>query len=91
MPAPKGNKNAARARSYRDALVWALENYKDGSIKQGQAIRQVAVRQVQKALEGDMTAAREIADRLDGRAAQSVALTGGDENDIPIAITIKGK
>lgn len=27
MPAPLGNKNAARSRDFRDALVWALENY----------------------------------------------------------------
>lgn len=42
-------------------------------------LRAVAEMLVTKALEGDMSAIREVADRLDGKAAQAVELSGSLE------------
>jgi hypothetical protein len=44
----------------------------------------IALALEQKALEGDVAAIKEIADRLDGKVAQPV--TGGDEDDNPVRI-----
>lgn len=72
---------------WRDALVHALEKGRFGSIKQGMALRELAAQLVQKGLEGDITALRELADRLDGRPAQSVTIAG-DEDAAPVSLRI---
>lgn len=43
------------------------------------ALRAIAKALIAKAIEGDIQAAKEIADRLDGRPAQSAALTFEDK------------
>lgn len=76
MAAPKGNKNAQRGTEWRDAVKWALENYETSAIERGQALRGIGKKLVEMALEGDMSAIKELGDRLDGKAAQPV--TGED-------------
>lgn len=73
MAAPKGNTNATRARQWRDALDYALNNYI--GCKKGMALREIAKTLISKAIEGDMTAIREIGDRLDGKAHQTLEAT----------------
>ena len=72
---------------WRDALVHALEKQTFGSIKQGQALRELAAQLVQKGLEGDIAALREIADRVDGRPAQSIRVSG-DEDAAPVRLHV---
>jgi hypothetical protein len=52
-------------------------------------LRAIAAVVVSKALRGDMLAVREIADRLDGKSAQAVALGAGEEAGEPLQIVIK--
>lgn len=76
MAAPKGNKNAAKGREWADAIRWALGKYESSAVDRGQALRKIAERCIEQALEGDKDARREIGDRLDGKPAQAVELSG---------------
>ena len=85
-----GNTNSATGKDGRRALELALENY--GSDQPKEVIGRIATLIkmwqpiIDKAMiEGDLAAMKEINDRLDGKAAQSVSLTGDEDN--PIAIT----
>lgn len=72
MAAPVGNRNAARAAEYRHALDLELRNYEANGIRKGMALRLVARGQIAKAIAGDTQAAKDIADRLDGKPAQTI-------------------
>lgn len=74
--APTGNKNAAKGREWSDALRLALKTYKTSSVKRGQALRKIADKVVEKALEGDKDAWQEIGNRLDGKPVQAIEGTG---------------
>lgn len=74
--APKGNTNAAKGKDWRDAIIDALAEegpgYKEGLLK-------VARTLVRDAITGDIYKIKEIGDRIDGKAAQSVELSGSEE------------
>lgn len=75
--APKGNQNASKGRRWFEAIDKALKQYVDKKkkIEAGQALDRIARIVVKEALEGSFWAIEEIADRLDGKAAQSLHLT----------------
>lgn len=76
MARPKGSEN--KDKPYRDALrieAALAEQGEDTPAKPG-SLRYIARQQLIKAGE-DTSAAKEVADRLDGKAAQSVELSGG--------------
>lgn len=79
MGAPTGNKNATKAKPWAEALNRAL------LAEDGKKLRALADKLVDRALEGDVTALKEIGDRVDGKPAQS--LTVGGDQDNPLAIT----
>ena len=68
--APKGNGNARKAREWTDQIRYVLENYQNSSIKRGMALRGIAEKLVERALEGDHSAMTEIANRLDGKPTE---------------------
>jgi len=75
--APKGNTNSATGKEGRRALEFALENHESDNPKQliGRMATLVKMWEpiIAKAMvEGDLAAMKEINDRLDGKAAQSV-------------------
>lgn len=70
MGAPTGNQNAHKGRIWTDAIRMALCR------KNRKRLKKLAETLVQKAEEGDMTALREVGDRLEGKPAQ--AITGPD-------------
>lgn len=73
-----------KEKSFANMLRIAIsEASKDGT---GTKLRKVAEKLVDVALEGDVSAIKEIADRLDGKVAQ--AITGGDENDAPLQVQL---
>ena len=72
MGAPVGNKHAAKGREWADQLRWALENFTATGIARGQALRAIATKVVEQALDGDKDARAEIANRLDGKPHQSM-------------------
>ena len=74
-------------RTWRDAINLAVrelrdETTKDGKVKKVKALRLLARRLVDSGLAGDVSALREIGDRLDGKAMQGV--------DLKMDVTITG-
>lgn len=81
--AQPGNKNGARP--FAAALKHAIA---DAGTDRA-ALIEIAKALLAKAMDGDLAAIREVADRLDGKPAQ--AIVGGEEGDRPIdlSLTIK--
>ncbi len=55
--------------------------------KKTKKLAMLADKLVERALEGDITAMKEIGDRLDGKPAQAVELGGRDGEDLSFTIT----
>lgn len=68
--APEGNKNATKNRPWAEAINRAL------LAEDGKKLRALAEKLIEKALEGDVAALKEVGDRSDGKPHQSVALSG---------------
>jgi hypothetical protein len=71
--APKGNTNAVKSRPWADAINKALCQSRDGKPAK---LRALAEKLVDQALEGDMTAMKEMGDRVDGKALASIEVKG---------------
>ena len=68
---PKGTRNPTTM--WRDEVMKAVCRLRSGDDrKKYKVLRLLAEKLMDRALDGDMTAMREIADRLDGKAVQSV-------------------
>lgn len=76
MAAPLGNQNAARAKLFHDALKRALAR-SGGSVDKG--LNKVCDKLVDAALAGEQWAIKEVADRVEGKPAQSLSI-GNDED-----------
>jgi len=91
MACTKGNNNAGNGASIRDAIRYEVARIgrelpgDEVALKKG--LRAIAAPIIEKAKDGDMTAFKEIADRMDGKPAQSVDLSG--EVGIPLSGTVK--
>ena len=73
MSAPIGNKHAAKAKVWSAAIERALEK-RYGKDRIG-ALAELAEKLLLKCEEGDMTALKELGDRMEGKAAQSIDAT----------------
>lgn len=71
MGAPVGNTNAASAHVWKSAIERALA--KRSRLAQKEAIDELAEKLLEQCDKGDMTALRELGDRLDGKPHQTVA------------------
>lgn len=71
--APKGNNNGSKNRVWAEAINKALCQSEEGKPAK---IRALAEKIIEKALEGDMQAMKEIGDRVDGKALATVEVTG---------------
>jgi hypothetical protein len=84
MGAPLGNKNAARAKKWREAILRALAR-KSGSVDAG--LDAAADKLVILAVDdGDKWALEEIGNRLDGKPAQAIV---GDDDAPPVNVVAK--
>lgn len=79
MAAPKGNKNSTAEKRIWGKIVRKLAVQEDYA-----RLHKVAHKLFDKAAEGDMSAIKELGDRLDGRAVQEI---GGD-SDNPVTIRV---
>ena len=80
MPAPVGNKNATKTRPWSDAINRAL------LAEDGKKLRALADRLIDRALEGDVTALKEIGDRVDGKVVQQLEHSGTDGSDLVVKL-----
>ena len=76
--APVGNQNGKKGSEWRDAIHWALNNHVTSSVKRGQALREIAIGVVDRALQGDKDCWQEIGNRLDGKPTQAIEAGDGD-------------
>jgi hypothetical protein len=72
--APIGNKNACKNRPWAEAINRVL------LANDGEKMRALAERIVGRALEGDVSALKEVGDRVDGKAIQ--VLAGDSDNPL---------
>jgi hypothetical protein len=77
MGAPIGNQNAKNGAEWRQALRRAMAHRGEGDYRN--TLLKIADGVIEKALEGDKDAWREVAEREDGKAAQTTILQGDDE------------
>lgn len=89
MPFEKGNKLGGRRlkeKPWRDALKLAVNRVMEGEPDR-KKLQAIADKVVEQALDGDMRAAEEIANRLDGKVPQ--ALIGSDDpEDAPLTLQV---
>jgi hypothetical protein len=74
--APKGNQNAVKGKMWSDALR--------KEIVQNDHLPKLVQALILKALEGDMSALREIGDRLEGKPVQSIEQTTDMVSDVNV-------
>ena len=83
MAAPKGNSNAKKGAQWRSALERALaRSVKEKAKTVDKGLDKVADAVVSQALEGNKDAWQEIANRLDGKHAQSMTLLGDEDKPL---------
>ena len=83
MAAPLGNKNAVKNRPWAEVINRALIQ------GDGQRLRTIAEKLLTLAENGDIQALKEVGDRLDGKPAQQVQLSG--DADEPLRIVHESK
>ena len=86
MAAPKKAVGPKSDKEWRDAIRMAVHEVRGAGKSKVKALRMLANTLVDKALDGDVSALKEIGDRLDGKPAQSMAVTG--ENGGPLVVEI---
>ncbi len=77
MAAPRTPVGAKSDKIWRNAIMRAVKRRDSG--EDPQALEKLADKVVTEGLDGNMAALKEIGDRLDGRPAQSVAMTVDDK------------
>lgn len=82
--APKGNKNATKNRPWAEAIRRAALQYETTEVGRKEALFKIAWKLIEKALEGDAAAIRELGDRLDGKPSQ--AIVGDDDGPLKLVI-----
>lgn len=80
--APAGNRNASKSKLWEDAIRRAV------LADDGKRLRQIAERLLDKAVEGDVAAIKEVGDRLDGRPKQATELSGPDGAPIKASLEV---
>jgi len=76
-----GNQNAAKGKRFASVLEKRIEELR--------AMDGIVDALITKALEGEMPAIKEIADRLDGKPKQQLDVGGQEGNPLLTAITVK--
>jgi len=82
--APLGNKNAAKPRIWHQAIERALETRSKSRIDGKREIDALAEKLLDLVATGDLAALKEFGDRIDGKPAQQVTLSG--DADAPLQV-----
>ena len=81
--APVGNQNARKGKSWLDALKAEI------TIDDGARLQKAACQLLNKAAEGDLSAIKELADRLDGKAIHANTMTTQIESSMHRNIQVR--
>lgn len=81
MAAPAGNQNAAKGKRFASAL--------ESRIAELDAMKDIVNELIIKALDGDMAAIKEIADRIDGKCKQQIDIGGQEDNPLLSEIRVR--
>lgn len=81
--APFGNQNACKGKSWLDALKAEI------AMDDGARLQKAACQLLNMAAEGDLSAIKELADRLDGKAIQANTLTAQIDSVMPTNIQVR--
>lgn len=82
MAAPKNPVGSKPDKIWRNAIMLAIKRASDDGTTPH--LDNLARKLIEKAGDGDITALKEIGDRLDGKAAQSVTVAGDPENPVHV-------
>lgn len=86
MAAAPGNQYAAKSKQWTMAIERALEKRGKNQTR-AEALDALAERLLSLAEQGDMSALKELGDRLEGKPAQSVALSS--DPSAPFVVTLR--
>lgn len=91
MARPIGAQN--KDKPFRDALRMEAVAGEDDTPLPKRSLRALARKLLDEGANGDISAIREVADRLDGKVPQAVATIDEDENLVPLVpiINLSGK
>ena len=82
MAAAIGNQYAAKSKRWAMAIERALEHR--SRVMQVEALDLLAEKLLAKCDEGDLSALKELGDRMDGKSAQAVTVSGDSENPLQV-------
>ena len=82
---PMGNRNACKTKPWAAAIERALEK------RSKQALDELAEKFLNSCDEGQIPAFRELGDRLDGKPAQQLQVTGADDGPLVIEVVKFGQ
>jgi hypothetical protein len=78
-----GNTNSSKINRLFAETIKRIDKQSEGEVA-----RQIAQALIDKAITGDVSAIKEFADRVDGKAVATTELTGVDGSNLPISIAI---
>jgi len=82
-----GNTNATKGKPWRDAIDNALKKRDKSRVGGKLALDELAEKLLSLCDEGDLAALKEMADRIEGKPAQSMTLSG--DEDAPLVTRIE--
>lgn len=83
-PAAKTSTGAYSIKPFRDALRIAAKRKLDDRAQGKTKLDKIATKLIATAMEGDVPAIKEVADRLDGKVPQGIV--GGGDEDSPVHV-----
>jgi hypothetical protein len=81
--------NKGNTHSSKNNRLWAETLRRAVIQSDAERLRMIAEALLDKAASGDVSAIKELGDRLDGKAVATTELTGLDGSDLPISIGIR--
>ena len=85
MAGVKGKSGKYKDKPWTDALRLALNDVAEGDKKTGiKKLRRMAEAVIDRAIGGDITAAKEVGDRLEGKPSQALEHSGPDGDTIQV-------
>lgn len=86
MAAAQGNQYAAKSKRWTDAIDRAIS--KRSRVAGLEALDELAEKLLKKVDEGDVSALKELGDRLEGKPAQALTVTGDPENPLQARVEV---